>query len=208
MPEADLDQDLLLDHDYDGIQEYDNPLPGWWSTLFWLTILFCLPYISWYHIGVGPSVHDKLDAEIAAYAEQLLATYGDLEADEPTMLRFMDDDVAMTGMAGLFKGKCAQCHVADGGGNIGPNLTDDAWLNVKTLTDIAEVVRNGVDGKGMPAWGDKLTETQIVLISAYVARLRRTPVPGKGPEGSVIPPWPDAPPPEAPPPAADGAPEG
>ncbi len=183
----------LLDHEYDGIHEYDNPLPGWWVWLFALTTLFALPYIGWYHLGIGPSIYDDLDAEVAAYAEQLLATYGELEPDEPTILRFMNDRVAMTGMSGLFKGKCAQCHTANGSGNVGANLTDDHWINVEKLTDIHSVIRDGVIAKGMPVWGDRLTETQIVLLSAYVATLRENPIPGKVPEGKVIPPWPPAP---------------
>jgi cytochrome c oxidase cbb3-type subunit 3 len=107
----------------------------------------------------------------------------------------------MTGMAGLFRGKCAQCHLADGSGNVGPNLTDDSWINVRTVTDIPKLLQEGVVTKGMPAWGDQLTETQIVLLSSYVAQLSRNPVAGKEPQGDPIPPWPAAPP--TPPPAAE-----
>jgi cytochrome c oxidase cbb3-type subunit 3 len=182
--------DKLLDHEYDGIREYDNPLPKWWLWLFVGCIVICWPYILYYHFGSGPSVHDALDAEIAAFADQLMATYGELEPDLPTIARYMDDDVAMTGMSSLFKGKCAQCHLADGSGNVGPNLTDDHWINVKTLTDIPNVLQYGVITKGMPEWGTQLTETQIVLLSSYVAQLRRNPVPGKEPQGDPIDPWP------------------
>jgi len=188
-------KDKLFEHEYDGIREYDNPMPGWWVLIFWGTILFCFPYLAWYHVGVGPSIHDKYQAELAAYAQQLLDTYGELEADEPTMLRFMDDDIAMTGMASLFKGKCAQCHLADGSGNVGPNLTDDHWINVKTMADIPTTIRDGVIAKGMPSWEGKITETEIVLLAAYVARLRRTPLPGKAAQGDALAPWPEAAPP-------------
>ncbi|MHC5115114.1 MAG: cbb3-type cytochrome c oxidase N-terminal domain-containing protein [Planctomycetota bacterium] len=188
-------EDRLFDHEYDGIQEYDNPMPGWWVLVFWGTILFCFPYLAWYHVGVGPSIHDDYEAELAAYAQQLLETYGELEPDEATMLRFMDDDIAMTGMASLFKSKCAQCHLADGSGNVGPNLTDDHGINIKTMTDIYTTISDGVIAKGMPEWKGKLTDTEIVLLSAYVARLRRNPLPGKAPQGDPIAPWPEAPPP-------------
>ncbi|MCP3903919.1 MAG: cytochrome C oxidase Cbb3 [Planctomycetes bacterium] len=191
----DPQRDKLFEHEYDGIREYDNPMPGWWVAIFWLTILFAFPYITWYHVGKGDSVHDNYEAELAAYAQQLLATYGELEADEPTILRFMDDSVAMTGMASLFKSKCTQCHLADGSGNVGPNLTDDHWINVKTLTDIYSVINEGVIAKGMPEWQGKLTDTEIVLLSAYVAQLRRNPLPDKAPQGDPIAAWPEAPPP-------------
>lgn len=191
----DSERDKLFDHEYDGIREYDNPMPKWWVYLFLLSILFFFPYVVYYHFGQGDSIHDSLEAEIAAYAEQLLATYGELEPDEATLLEYMDNDVAMTGMAGLFRGKCAQCHLADGSGNVGPNLTDDTWIHVRVLTDIPTVLDTGVVTKGMPAWGDQLTETQIVLLSSYVAQLRRNPVAGKAPQGDPVPPWPTAPPP-------------
>lgn len=187
------EQDRIFDHEYDGIREYDNPMPRWWVWLFVLTVVIAFPYILYYHFGSGLSIHDQLDAEIAAYAEQLMATYGDLEPTEATLVEYMNNDVAMTGMAGLFKGKCSQCHLADGSGNVGPNLTDDSWLHVDQITDIPEVLKNGVVTKGMPAWGDRLTETEIVLLSSYVARLRKNPLPGKAPEGETIEEWPAPP---------------
>lgn len=193
MTNADFDRDKLMDHDYDGIKEYDNPMPGWWVWIFVVCVLFSFPYIMWYHLGEGPSVEEQYEAELAAFAAQLLETYGTLEPDEATILKYMDDDVAMTGMGSLFKSKCAQCHLADGGGNIGPNLTDDHWLNIKAITDLPAFLEAGKPEKGMPAWGGQLTQTQIVLLSSYVARLRRAPVPGKAPQGDVIPPWPTAP---------------
>jgi cytochrome c oxidase cbb3-type subunit 3 len=192
MAQVEQERDKLFDHEYDGIREYDNPMPKWWVYIFIATAIFAYPYIVYYHFGQGPSIQDQLAAEREAYAQQLLATYGDLQPDEATLLTFMHDDVAMTGMAGLFKGKCAQCHLADGSGSVGPNLTDEAWINVKRITDIAELVTHGRPGKGMPAWGDRLTQTQIVLLSSYVAQLRNNPIPGKEPQGNPIPPWPAA----------------
>ncbi len=187
-------ENQVLDHAYDGIKEYDNPLPRWWVTIFALSILFVLPYVLYYHVGIGPSMYDMLDAENARFAERLLATYGELQPDQATILTFMHDEDAMAGISGLFKGKCAQCHLADGSGNVGPNLTDDRWINVKSVTDISDLIETGLVTKGMPAWGERLTETQIVLLSSYVARLRNNPVEGKAPEGEPLEPWPDPPP--------------
>jgi len=180
----------LMHHNYDGIQEYDNPMPGWWVWTFAITTIFCAPYIMWYHLGQGPSIHDNYQGELTAYANEVLAKYGELTADEPTIRSFMDNEVAMTGMASVFRSKCAQCHLPDGSGSVGPNLTDTAWINVKSITDIAKVIREGVPAKGMPAWAGKLSETQVALLSSYVAQLQRKSVPGKAAQGTDIGPWP------------------
>lgn len=195
MPENDPNRDqeeLLRDHSYDGIQEYDNPLPGWWVWIFVASIVFCFPYAVYYHGAEGRSLHDDYEGEVAAFADMLLATYGELSPDAETISTYMSDGVAMTGMKSLFKSKCAQCHKADGTGQVGPNLTDDTWLHVKTLPDIYKVLNEGVVAKGMPAWGLQLSETQVVLMASYVASLRANPKPGKEPQGETIPPWADA----------------
>ena len=59
-------EDRLLDHEYDGIQEYDNPLPSWWVWVFWATIIFSGAYIMYYHVGIGPTVHDEFEAQAVA----------------------------------------------------------------------------------------------------------------------------------------------
>jgi cytochrome c oxidase cbb3-type subunit 3 len=197
MANQDVERDKLFDHEYDGIREYDNPMPGWWVWLFVASIFFSIFYMIWFHFP-GPdlkqerSIYGAYDAELAAFAEQLIATYGDLEPTQQTILTYMQDDKAMAGMRSLFKGKCAKCHGADGSGEIGPNLTDDYWINVTKVTDIAEVITNGRLEQGMPVWGEQLAQTQIVLLASYVATLREHPVPGKPPEPNAkkIPPWP------------------
>jgi cytochrome c oxidase cbb3-type subunit 3 len=183
----------LLDHEYDGIREYDNPLPGWWVNLFWLTIVFCVPYTIYYHGVEGRTVHDELDRAVAERAKLLIATYGELEPDAATLTRYSSDAVAMTGMRSVFQGKCAQCHAADGGGGVGPNLTDDHYINVKSIEDLPRVIESGVPLKGMPAWGGQLSRTEIVLIASYVAQLRGRPVAGRAAQGVEIPAWPSAP---------------
>ena len=95
------------------------------------------------------------------------------------------------GMAGLFKGNCGACHAADGGGGVGPNLTDDAYINIKELGDIHGLLERGVLAKGMPAWKGQLNDNQLVLMAAYVARLRgTTPASARAPQGTDIAAWP------------------
>jgi cytochrome c oxidase cbb3-type subunit 3 len=198
-----IDEDILTDHEYDGIQEYDNPLPGWWVYLFWATIIFCVPYVIWYHIGIGPSVHDKYEAELTSYAEAQLAKFGELEPSEATILEYVENDNAMIAMQGLFKTNCAKCHLSDGSGQVGPNLTDAYWKNADGVMGIYNVINEGLPLKGMPSWQGKLLDTQMVLLSSYVTRMGRNPIPpaagGKAPEGNLVEPWP----PPTPAPAAE-----
>jgi cytochrome c oxidase cbb3-type subunit 3 len=173
-----------------GIIQPHNPIPRWWKWLFALTIIWGLLYVAWRLAGGGSTPREAYEAELAAHAERRTAAWGDLRADEATILAHIDDEMAMRGMANLFKSKCAPCHRADGGGSIGPNLTDAYWLRVESLTDIAQNIREGVAVKGMPGWGGMLTETQITLLSSYVAQLQRRPAyGGKRAQGRKLPPW-------------------
>ena len=93
----------------------------------------------------------------------------------------------------VFLTNCQSCHGPDGGGVVGPNLTDDYYKNVKQITDIAEVIKNGAAGGSMPAWKTRLHPNEVVLMAAYVAGLRgKTAASGRGPEGEKIEPWPKA----------------
>lgn len=193
---------VLKPSSYDGIREYDNPMPFWWSALFWATILFSLPYYFYYQIGVGPTLAQDYEQEVGEYGEQLAAQLGDVEPDEATILTLVanDPNLRLGGQA-MFRGNCATCHGPEGGGRTGPNLTDDSYLNVKGAEDLYRVIHDGVVPKGMPEWGKRFSKQQIILLSSYVASLRGTkPAEAKEPQGMPIPPWPavEAPAPKAP----------
>ncbi|HBS29497.1 MAG TPA: cytochrome C oxidase Cbb3 [Phycisphaerales bacterium] len=184
----------LLDHNYDGIQEYDNPTPGWWHLLFIGSIAFSLIYAAVYHFeGPGRDPHEALASDQNAYYERL---FGDLEElkNEPQVLLALPtrDGGKWQALAGaLFIQNCAQCHGAKGEGLNGPNLTDDSYIHIKQITDILAVITDGVGAKGMPAWGVRFNPNQRMLLAAYVASLRGTTPPGaKAPEGDPAPPWP------------------
>jgi len=191
---SDSTYDELLDHEYDGIREYDNPTPGWWHLIFWASILVCFPYVLFWHFSpMGWSEHEGYDASVAAYYRAQFAKFGDLTADEATIAGLMANENYMNSVAGTFIGKCASCHGQDGKGLVGPNLTDDAYINVKSLPDIYKTINEGVTLKGMPAWGRQLPNTEVVLLSAYVASLRGSgDGGGKAPEGEIAAPWPEA----------------
>lgn len=188
---SDAYTDDLTDHSYDGIQEYDNPLPGWWTTLWALSIIFTPMYLLYYHGGGdGKSPEEAYEAERAAIFKLKFKELGDLTADRETLLEYMNDKDWLSVGKATFQANCVSCHGADGGGLVGPNLTDDHYKNVKTIEDIATVIENGAANGAMPAWRNRLSHVnQIVLTAAYVASLRGTGATGKGPEGQTIPPW-------------------
>ncbi len=189
-----IDSDLLLEHEYDGILEYDNPLPGWWVWTFIATIVFCLPYVTWYHFGDGLSIWEKLDRDMGAKAEADQQKYGNLKGDRDTIVEYMDSEKAMSSMASIFESKCALCHLNRGQGSVGPNLTDDVWISIQNVTDLPPFITDGAPTKGMPEWGSKLSESEIVLMSSYIAQLGRgyiAPPFGKDPQGEPIEDWPE-----------------
>jgi cytochrome c oxidase cbb3-type subunit 3 len=114
---------------------------------------------------------------------------GNLKGDEQTILSYMDDAPMMEAMRGIFMSQCATCHGANGAGATGPNLTDNHYLIIKNVEGIFKNIKWGSIAKGMPPWNGILTETEMVLLTAYVANLRGTSTEGKIPEGVIIEPW-------------------
>jgi len=188
MAEHDENKDRLLSHLYDGIQEFDNPLPKWWVAIFWITIILTPFYIIYYHGGEGRSAVDKYNAEVLAHfdkqAEELLAM-GPIT--EGTLAGFQSDEAKMAGAAQLFVAKCSSCHGMRGEGNIGPNLTDEFWLHGGRLTDVYRTINEGVPSKGMLAWKRQLGVGDILSLSAYVGTIRGAEPPNaKKPQGDLF----------------------
>jgi cytochrome c oxidase cbb3-type subunit 3 len=184
-------RDRLSDHEYDGIQEYDNPTPGWWVVVFILTVIFAGLYFVYYHSAVPDrSVYDRYGDAVAADLKNKLTALGvtELTVTEPNMLKWMANKDYMLYGKGVFKQNCVQCHGADGQGLVGPNLTDDYYINIKKLTDIPRVVNNGI--RSMPSW-QRLGSVDVALVATYVATLRGQNLPGPlGIQGEKIAPWP------------------
>lgn len=175
---------IPLDHEVDGIREYDNALPGWWTGIFWATIIYSMLYPMYYHWGVGPSVHAELDSDMTAAAEAQLATLGPMAVDEATIVSLGSDPKKLLIGRAMFRTNCAVCHGADGGGGVGPNLCDSTYINIKAPMDFFTIIRAGVVAKGMPPWSPRYSDTQILLLAGYVANLRgttpSTPKPAQG----------------------------
>jgi cytochrome c oxidase cbb3-type subunit 3 len=182
-PEADL-----LEHEYDGIREYDNPLPGWWKKIFWGSFFFAIGYGFHYHLsGNGVSVAEAYEQEMTvAHAEQARRALGET-VTEAGLEKLMLDQKLMADAKAIFTQRCTPCHGERAQGVIGPNLTDNSWLHGKgTLMDIYQDVSEGFPMKGMPAWKMQLSPVQVRELASFIGTLRGTNVPGKAPEGTQI----------------------
>jgi len=193
--EGHVPDDPLTGHSYDGIEEFDNPLPGWWKWLFIATIVFAFPYWAFYHGGAsGRTLADSYDRALAANMELQFAEIGEVQANGENVVKFLGRPSWLAFGKTVFKSNCTSCHGEDGGGKVGPNLTDEYYKHIKNVDDFITVMENGAGAGAMPAWKNRLSTNEIVLVSSYVASLRGTNVPGgMAPLGQEIPPWPEPP---------------
>jgi cytochrome c oxidase cbb3-type subunit 3 len=178
----------LLEHEYDGIREYDNPLPGWWVAIFWASFVFSLGYLAHYHLtGRGQSVASAYEDEMRLAREERAKRSLGEAPNESSLAELMADGQLMQDAKLEFGQRCAVCHGAEGQGLIGPNLTDGQWIHGKArLMDLYEVISQGVPAKGMPAWELQLRPVELRKLVAFVGTLRDKNLPGKAPEGELV----------------------
>lgn len=179
---------LLLEHDYDGIKELDNNLPPWWVYLFYGCIAFAAIYLVRYELLGADDQEMELQKELAQAKiaiEEYKKTAPDL-IDEKTVVLLTDAAELAKGKA-IYETNCVACHRPDGGGQIGPNLTDDQWILGGGIKNIFHTISNGGrDGKGMVAWNAMLKPTEIQHVASYIISLKGTnPKDAKAPEGEV-----------------------
>ena len=190
MTEQNENDKLIMDHDYDGIQELDNPLPGWWLMTFYLTIIFAVGYVLYYYAFDGPSS----DQELAANMEKIelrraeAAGAGGEEKDEATLIALASDSTKTEAGQKEFLVKCMACHGNQGQGLIGPNLTDEYWINGDgSISSIIAMINTGVPEKGMPPWKDLIQPEMVENVALYVYSIKGTNPPGaKPPQGNKI----------------------
>lgn len=179
---------LLTDHEYDGIQELDYPLPNWWLAIFYLTTIFGIGYFAYYVMGNGPSLQEDYQRSVQALQAQAVQAEKTAWPDEAKLTAALADKQAIQAGAVIFQSRCLPCHGAEGGGVIGPNLTDNFWIHGKGRTaEVAKVIKNGVNDKGMPAWGGMLKDEELYELTAYVKSLHGShPAQAKPPEGEEV----------------------
>ncbi len=179
---------LLLEHDYDGIKELDNNLPPWWVYLFYASIVFGVVYMVRFEILGADDQEMELAKEIAQAkieVAEYMKTAPDM-MDEKTVTVLTDPADLAVGKE-IYTTNCAACHRADAGGQIGPNLTDDEWILGGGIKNIFHtLVNGGRDGKGMIAWKGTLKPKEMQKVASYIMSLKGSnPVDAKAPEGEV-----------------------
>lgn len=182
------EHEIILDHNYDGIKELDNNLPPWWIYSFYISIIFAIVYLARFHVFNGENQYNELETE---YAEAKIAienykkTAKDL-VDFNTVELLTESSDLKAGQK-IFELNCVACHKADGGGGIGPNLTDEHWILGGGIKNVFKTVsEGGRDGKGMIAWKQSLKPAEIAQVSSYVLQFQgTTPAEPKAAEGEV-----------------------
>ena len=184
------EQSIVLDHDYDGIKELDNHLPPWWKYMFYLSIFFAVGYILIYHVlGTMPLQVQEYENEIAlaeAQKASLIADGGGASIDENNVVYSTDEAVLANG-AKVYAMNCAPCHKDNGEGGIGPNLTDEYWINEGgSIANIFSAVKYGFPSKGMISWEPLLSPQQMADVASYVKSINGSnPANAKAPQGEL-----------------------
>ena len=177
--------DVLLDHDYDGIRELDNALPPWWKYGFYVTVVAAFIYVFNFHLfGTGKNPEQEYAAEMAEGRKQeelYKAKTKDLVDENNVTLA---DATGIAAGKALYNQSCVACHAADGGGGIGPNLTDDHWIHGGGMNDIYKTIKLGYPEKGMQSWQSVYSPVQMKNLSSFVKSMKGAkPANPKEPQG-------------------------
>ena len=179
--------EIVLDHNYDGIRELDNSLPPWWVYMFYATIVFAVVYLVRFEVLDG----DNQVVEYNKAVAEAKAELREYRKSAPADLITAENVTLLTDAKDLGRGKaiynlnCASCHLADGGGQIGPNLTDEYWILGGGIKNVfTTLVNGGRDGKGMISWKNTLKPADMAKVASYVISLQgTTPAKPKAPQG-------------------------
>ncbi|MDR7132703.1 cytochrome c oxidase cbb3-type subunit 3 [Algoriphagus sp. 4150] len=179
---------LMDDHSYDGIQELDNFMPPWLQYVFMGTIVIAVVYFGYYTVlGYGKTGVEEYEEEVriaAVMAEARGASA--LASIDETNVQMDNSDLGISAGKTIFGANCAACHAADGGGGIGPNLTDEYWIHGGDLKGVFKVIKYGVIEKGMVPWEDQLSPVEIQQVASYILTLQGTsPAAPKAPQGEL-----------------------
>lgn len=178
-----------LGHDYDGIRELDNRLPPWWLYGFYLCVIFAGIYLWRYHVAhSAPLSKEELAIELKKGEEDKAAYLKNAANNiDETTVKYLTAEADLAAGKKVFITACAACHLADGGGSVGPNLTDEYWIHGGSIQDIFKTLKYGWVEKGMKSWKDDYTPMQIAQIASFVKSLQGTkPAKGKEPQGTIF----------------------
>ncbi|MFK5982625.1 MAG: cbb3-type cytochrome c oxidase N-terminal domain-containing protein [Flavobacteriaceae bacterium] len=180
--------EIILDHNYDGIKELDNTLPPWWVYMFYATIIFAVVYWTRFEILDGDSIVVEYEKEVAQ-AELDIAEFkkNNPEMIDASSVALLTEASDLEAGKTIFTTNCAVCHKADGGGGIGPNLTDENWIMGGGIKNVfTTITEGGRPGKGMVSWKNDLKPSEIAQVASYVLGFQgTTPAAPKAAEGDV-----------------------
>ncbi|MCA0153457.1 cbb3-type cytochrome c oxidase N-terminal domain-containing protein [Winogradskyella vincentii] len=180
--------EIILDHNYDGIKELDNNLPPWWLYGFYATIIFGVIYMVRYHVLNADDQFAEYEIEYAE-AQRAIEEYKKTAKNlvDINTVEILTETADLNAGQKVFEANCVVCHMADGGGGIGPNLTDEYWILGGGIKNVFKTVsEGGRDGKGMVAWKASLKPLEIAQVSSYLLQFQgTTPANPKDPEGDI-----------------------
>lgn len=182
------EKDIDMGHAYDGIRELDNKLPPWWLYGFYISIIFAGIYLWRYHVSHTAPLSTEELAIAMTRAEEEKATRlkkAGSDIDENTV-KLMTAANDIDAGKKIFTTTCAPCHAADGGGVVGPNLTDDYWLHGGSVKDIFKTIKYGVPEKGMQPWKGSFSPTQLAQLTSFIKSIKGAKVANaKEPQGDL-----------------------
>jgi cytochrome c oxidase cbb3-type subunit 3 len=180
--------EIILDHNYDGIRELDNSLPPWWIYGFYATIVFAVIYLFRYHVLDAENQFEELETEYAE-AKMAIEEYKRTAKDlvDINTVELLTDAADLNNGKKIYETNCIACHMADGGGGIGPNLTDPYWILGGGIKNVFKTVsEGGRDGKGMISWKQSLKPAEMAQVSSYLLQFQgTTPAKPKAAEGDL-----------------------
>lgn len=181
---AEYKQDTVMPHEFDGIQEFDNRLPNWWMWIMYGSIVFALFYWIVFHtLSLRPLPREQFETVMAEAQEAQLARMMEAGVDNDFFVTMAATPDKVAEGREIFATHCVACHLDQGQGMVGPNLTDGHWIHGCEPMDLFKTVSEGVAAKGMPAWQNQLGPSRVMSVVSYVMTIENTNVKGKAPEG-------------------------
>jgi len=176
--------ELIADHEYDGIRELNNSMPKWWLWLFYISIVFSVIYlVRLFVIHTADSQVEEYNKEMTIESKLNDSKTSDLDETNVTLLT---DEKSLTIGKAIYDKSCLVCHLAKGEGLVGPNLTDQYWIHGGSIGDLFKIIRVGNPSKGMISWKDQLTPVQMQQVASFILSLQGTNPPNpKAPEGEL-----------------------
>lgn len=179
------EKDLLFHHDFDGIRELDNRIPPWFNFLFYGTIIWSVIYLLVFHVFDDGQIQSKeylAEVNQAKIERDYLIKTGAFINEET--VTFVNDAATLAEGKDVYTKNCVACHTADGGGLVGPNLTDEYWIHGGGIKNVFKVIKDGVPAKGMISWQTQLDPKKMQAVASYILKLQGTkPSNPKAPEG-------------------------